>query len=144
MRIKNPRVVFAACGAVAALAVAGCGDDTAGTNGEQDVFNDTGDTLGEMGDTATEGVEGFFGQGGDTTCGEFAEQDPEEQRTTVADYLQQEGQQDPSEAEIDSALLSIDAMCTLEGEEDTPISEAGVTGGDAGMPEEDGTGGTGY
>ncbi|MBB3038134.1 hypothetical protein [Hoyosella altamirensis] len=139
MNLKNPRVVFAACGAAAALAVAGCGDDANGN----DVLEDTGDTLGDMGDTATEDVEDFFGQGGDTTCGEFAEQDPETQRTTVTDYLEQEGQQDPSEAEIDSALLSIDAMCALEGDEETPISEAGVTGGDTGMPEEEGNGGTG-
>lgn len=125
MTLWTARAGLAALGTVVAVVVAGCGD----VNGPRDARDNAGDTLGNIRDTTPHGAADVISRGGGTTCAEYIEQNLEVQRAIVAEFLKHEGQHNPGEAQVDSARLAIDTMCTLRGGADTPIREAGVAGG---------------
>ncbi|MBB3038367.1 hypothetical protein [Hoyosella altamirensis] len=106
---RRIRTAFVAATAAAALVLSGCGDDT-----------DVEDTIGDF----TEEVGDVFRTGGDTTCREFSEQDPDEQRSTVEDFLAEEEEGEPTDAQIEGASLAVMALCAIEGNDETPIRDA--------------------
>ncbi|MFD6397244.1 hypothetical protein [Nocardia sp. NPDC060249] len=80
--------------------------------------------------TGCDQVEKAVNKGGDTPCSEYTAQTPEDRRTTVVKFLEQErgdnATSDPNT--IDLSVAAIDLMCGAQANPDTPIREADLTG----------------
>lgn len=151
MRTNTARkgLLAAACTLPLALAVAcnGATDDGVTENGVTE--NGVGQELEDTWDEGQQEVEGWFATGGDTTCSDFIEQDEADQYETVAQYLEeqaqenghegqapldQEGQEgqdaqqqptfDADDPEVQEATIRILEACEDPAQADTPISEA--------------------
>ncbi|MEV0335649.1 hypothetical protein [Nocardia sp. NPDC050717] len=82
------------------------------------------------GSTGCDEVEEAVNKGGDTSCSEFTAQDPEDKRTTVTKFLEEERRDNASldQNSLDLAVAAIDLMCGAQANPDTPIREADLTG----------------
>lgn len=80
--------------------------------------------------TGCDQVEKAVNKGGDTPCSEYTAQSPEDRRTTVVKFLEQErgdnATSDPNT--VDLSVAAIDLMCGAQANPDTPIREADLTG----------------
>lgn len=135
MRIVSiPAKLVAAAAAAALLTLTGCSDED--TQSAEDTMNTATEDAGNAFDDATQEIEDVFTDPGDTTCAEYMEQDPAQQRETTMDYLQQESDSDtePGSAAVDGAAAAIMALCSTPGSEETPIRDADIA--IAPMPEE--------
>ncbi|MFD3507733.1 hypothetical protein [Nocardia sp. NPDC058666] len=80
--------------------------------------------------TGCDQVEKAVNKGGDTPCSEYTAQNPDDRRTTVTKFLEQErgdnAKTDPNT--VDLSIAAIDLMCGAQANPDTPIREADLTG----------------
>ncbi|GGC63842.1 hypothetical protein IEU95_11820 [Hoyosella rhizosphaerae] len=129
---RRPKTTIFAFAAVGALALSACGDngndvqDTMGDGADQvgEWGQDAGDQMGEWGDDLGDQFDDAIGSGSDTTCGEYVALAPEEQRMTILDHLESEGQEAPTEMDVADTMVAVENLCMDEANESTPISEA--------------------
>ncbi|MDX2356225.1 hypothetical protein [Dietzia sp. PP-33] len=60
-------------------------------------------------------------QGGDTTCGDYMEMAPEDQREVITTFLEEKGQEDPAGMEVTLTLESAKLYCSTVGQTSDPI-----------------------
>ncbi|WP_024795872.1 hypothetical protein [Tomitella biformata] len=65
------------------------------------------------------------GVGGDITCGEFIAQDSAARTETMKVFLQQQGHQNPNDAEITAINLTMQTYCNVTGSKDTKLRLSG-------------------
>ncbi|MFN3600874.1 MAG: hypothetical protein ACK4UY_05735 [Dietzia sp.] len=60
-------------------------------------------------------------QGGDTTCGDYMEMPPEDQREVITTFLDEKGQEDPAGMEVTLTQESAKLYCSTVGQASDPI-----------------------
>lgn len=60
-------------------------------------------------------------QGGDTTCGDYMEMPPEDQREVITTFLDEKGQSDPAGMEVTLNQESAKLYCGTVGQASDPI-----------------------
>ncbi|MEH6820633.1 hypothetical protein [Dietzia psychralcaliphila] len=60
-------------------------------------------------------------QGGDTTCGDYMEMPPEDQREVITTFLDEKGQEDPAGMEVTLNQESAKLYCSTVGQTSDPI-----------------------
>lgn len=60
-------------------------------------------------------------QGGDTSCGDYREMTPDEQRDVILAYLDEKGNSNPAGFEVTLTLESSKLFCNTLGTADDPI-----------------------
>ena len=81
--------------------------------------------------TGCSDVEEALNEGADTRCSDFIEQGADEQRQTITKALKQQTGDDgePLGTTVDATILSVNLLCQLQGNRDTPIKNADLLGG---------------
>lgn len=65
--------------------------------------------------------------GGDTTCSEFLSQDSGEQRDTITEFLESEGESTQG-ATVNAVLAGVNGYCHTAGDSDTKIKDIDQAG----------------
>lgn len=69
------------------------------------------------------GCSSVINKGGDTTCGEFKNQDTKKQESEISKMLKDSKGQEPSGFEISATRLTVEAYCKTFGTESSKISD---------------------
>ncbi|WP_405137319.1 hypothetical protein [Nocardia sp. NBC_01388] len=69
-------------------------------------------------------------QGGDTKCTDYLKQDANTQRITITKFIKQQtgNQNEPSGTNVDLSMASVQALCQVQSNADTPIKNADIAG----------------
>lgn len=135
IRTTTTRAAAGVAAAALALALAGCAED-----------NGVGDTVGtvtteaeDMWGQATGEVEQFFTGPGATPCREHLQDDPEGQRETVRDLLEERGgdRGEFAPAEVDEAFATVLEFCSQPANTDAEIGQAPLPLPDTGVGPDD-------
>ncbi|MFI6865683.1 hypothetical protein [Nocardia sp. NPDC050406] len=75
-------------------------------------------------------VERALNKGGDTKCSEYLAQDPDDQRMTVTKFIKQQTntESEPTGTSVDFTMASVQALCSVQANADTPIKNADIAG----------------
>ncbi|MFS4488423.1 hypothetical protein [Dietzia kunjamensis] len=63
-------------------------------------------------------------KGGDTTCGDYTEMAPEDQREVITTFLDEKGQSDPAGMEVTLNQEAAKLYCSALGQTSDPIRNA--------------------
>ncbi|RJO78335.1 hypothetical protein D5S18_05350 [Nocardia panacis] len=75
-------------------------------------------------------VKTVLNQGGDTPCNEYIKQDPDTKRTTITKFVKQQANDghEPAGTVVDLTMTSVDLLCGVQANAQTPIKNADVPG----------------
>jgi acid stress chaperone HdeA len=75
-------------------------------------------------------VEQALNQGGDTTCRDYVNQEPDTKRITITKAIKERTGSDnePAGTLVDSMIVQVDLLCAGQRNIDTPIKNADVAG----------------
>ncbi|MFC4128519.1 hypothetical protein [Nocardia rhizosphaerae] len=75
-------------------------------------------------------VERALNQGGDTTCRDYVNQEPDTKRITITKAIKERAGTDnePSGTLVDSMIVQVDLLCAGQRNIDTPIKNADIAG----------------
>ncbi|MEV6067343.1 hypothetical protein AB0L82_12390 [Nocardia sp. NPDC052001] len=69
-------------------------------------------------------------QGGDTKCTDYLKQDADTQRITITKFIKQQTntQNEPSGTNVDIGMASVQTLCQIQANGETPIKNADIAG----------------
>ncbi|MFE1591551.1 hypothetical protein [Nocardia sp. NPDC058705] len=75
-------------------------------------------------------VERVLNQGGDTSCRDYVNQDPNTKRITITKAIKQQTGNDnePAGTVVDGTIVQVDVLCATQRNIDTPIKNADIAG----------------
>ena len=75
-------------------------------------------------------VEWVLNQGGDTSCRDYVNQEPDTKRITITKAIKQRNGTDnePAGTLVDSMIVQVDLLCAGQRNIDTPIKNADIAG----------------
>ncbi|WP_040790692.1 hypothetical protein [Nocardia paucivorans] len=75
-------------------------------------------------------IETALNKGGDTPCREYVKQDPDTKRVTITKFIKEQSNSDhePPGTQVDAAIVSVDLLCNVQANADTPIERADIAG----------------
>ena len=73
-------------------------------------------------------IEHALNKGGETPCRDYLEQDSEKKRLTITKYLEDELGRQPSGTNVDLSMATVEGLCNVQANADTPINHADLAG----------------
>lgn len=75
-------------------------------------------------------VEAALNKGGDTPCREYVQQDSDTKRVTITKFIKEQSRsdQEPPGSQVDAAIVSVNLLCNVQANADTPIERADIAG----------------
>ncbi|MFG1793579.1 hypothetical protein [Nocardia altamirensis] len=75
-------------------------------------------------------VQRALNKGGDTPCNEYVKQDQDTKRMTITKAIKQQTNNDhePSGTAVDTTMVSVDVLCGIQANAETPIKNADIAG----------------